>query len=389
MFGPTGYFEEQEPSDLGANAPSGQPFKLTYSMTKSTRHRVFISYSRKDSQFVNQLDAALVAAGVKTFLDRREIKVGESIPNRVYKGIETASHIACVISEASMKSRWVQEELSAAKMRENNSAGIRVLPVLLDDVPMPSELKHVRYADFRQWQDPREFHKSFQDLLEGMGISTRVISGGEFIWYVQNAPQVRWFQYTFLKWAGELEGSGGELVGRSETGRQVAKWIIRDTQVREYLEMLLQLLGNVDPTNDSQLANLKKVTMEASKQANDIYDHVSWHDGNVADNFRFVLSDVGELLEVIRTQVENTLMASVADVGPAVEVLQWRCRLCGEIIESQRVDVANWKMLSESPPEMARFLMTNHLSVEHPGETSLRHFVAEINVAPSKQGGPK
>src|SRR2546423_13827749 len=100
----------------------------------SNQSHVFISYSHVDKEFARQLDASLLANNVKTFLDDKEIRIGDSIPQKIYDGIDVASHLVYIISATSIRSKWVNEELSIAKMKEKASDGFRILPVLIDNV---------------------------------------------------------------------------------------------------------------------------------------------------------------------------------------------------------------------------------------------------------------
>src|SRR3712207_5746181 len=98
----------------------------------SSRH-VFISYSRPDREFVRALDASLHLAGVTTFLDERDIQVGDSITAKIYEAISTATDLVYIISESSARSRWASEELTAAKVRQRRDEGFRIMPILIDD----------------------------------------------------------------------------------------------------------------------------------------------------------------------------------------------------------------------------------------------------------------
>jgi len=86
---------------------------------------------------------------VDTFLDERDVGIGEDIPERLYREITRASHFLYFISKTSVSSQWVQEEFSIAKMCEKESQGTIVLPILIDEVEPPIGVKSKRYADFR------------------------------------------------------------------------------------------------------------------------------------------------------------------------------------------------------------------------------------------------
>ena len=80
--------------------------------------QVFLSHSTADKPFVNEFNSILTAFGVKTFYDDKDIGIGDDIPGKIYEGIENSDFIMYFISKNSINSKWVQEELSIAKMYE-------------------------------------------------------------------------------------------------------------------------------------------------------------------------------------------------------------------------------------------------------------------------------
>ena len=93
--------------------------------------KVFLSYSSKDKLFVRQFDSMLRAFKVHTFLDERDIAIGEDIPQRIFDELANSTHVMHFISSHSIKSKWVQKELSAAEMREKSGEGPAILPILI------------------------------------------------------------------------------------------------------------------------------------------------------------------------------------------------------------------------------------------------------------------
>ncbi|WP_319549870.1 toll/interleukin-1 receptor domain-containing protein [Desulfogranum marinum] len=111
--------------------------------------RVFLSHSSKDKPFVRELDKALRAFGVDTFLDERDIGIGEDIPQKVYDALQEATYVCYILSNNSVDSEWVKEELSVAKMLEKERGGVFILPILIENIKIPTAIKSKRYADFR------------------------------------------------------------------------------------------------------------------------------------------------------------------------------------------------------------------------------------------------
>ena len=148
-------------------------------MAKKKRMYIFISHSSHDKPFVRQLANSLAFYGVPIFLDEREIKVGDNIPERVFKALENATHVIYVISKKSVSSKWVTEELTVAKMRQLDKKGCLILPLLLEDVPPPSSIVHLKYADFRSWQVKEAYLKAFQELLESINLKAEYLTTSE------------------------------------------------------------------------------------------------------------------------------------------------------------------------------------------------------------------
>jgi TPR repeat protein len=87
--------------------------------------RVFISYSREDSEFADQLDAALSdVCGFECVLDRHSISGGEDWKRRLGNLIREADTVVFVLSPTSVRS-----EICAWEVEEAARLGKRILPV--------------------------------------------------------------------------------------------------------------------------------------------------------------------------------------------------------------------------------------------------------------------
>jgi len=72
---------------------------------------VFISYSNKDRDFAERLATDLRASGAGVWFDQWEIKVGDSITQKINDGIHDNDYLAVVLSPDSVASPWVRKEL--------------------------------------------------------------------------------------------------------------------------------------------------------------------------------------------------------------------------------------------------------------------------------------
>jgi hypothetical protein len=113
--------------------------------------RVFISYSRDDLKFVDQLDAALNLCGFECLIDRHDISGGEDWKRRLGNLISEADTVVFVLSPTSARSEiceWEVEE--AARLNK------RILPVNcrpLDGVSPPLCLRELNYVFF--YEEPK------------------------------------------------------------------------------------------------------------------------------------------------------------------------------------------------------------------------------------------
>jgi hypothetical protein len=142
--------------------------KVGEKMMGNLSEKVFISHASKDKNFVNRLVSDLAAHGVPIWYDKFDVRLGDSIPGKISSGISEAKYFLIVLSPAAVKSKWGQEELNAALMRQVASAGTFPLPVLVEDCEVPPLLGHRRFADFREG-----YEAGLEELLEVFGRDTR------------------------------------------------------------------------------------------------------------------------------------------------------------------------------------------------------------------------
>lgn len=122
---------------------------------KTDRHKsddkrrvAFLSHSSKDKPFIRQLAADLTANGVSVWLDEQRIRVGDSIPEKVAQGLAGSDYFLIAMSQNSAESEWVKKELNNALVKEVQRRKVHILPLKLDDTPIPTIIADKAYADF-------------------------------------------------------------------------------------------------------------------------------------------------------------------------------------------------------------------------------------------------
>lgn len=114
--------------------------------------RVFIAHSTKDKVFVDELAANLQRNRIEVWYDKWEMQVGDSLRQKISEGIMGSKFMVVVLSENSIQSTWVREELNSGLALAMERDEPVVLPVLLRGSPteIPVFLKDRVFADFRQ-----------------------------------------------------------------------------------------------------------------------------------------------------------------------------------------------------------------------------------------------
>ncbi|MBU0519504.1 toll/interleukin-1 receptor domain-containing protein [bacterium] len=133
----------------------------------------FISYSRKDEEFVDRLHADLQDKGVRCWLDRKDLPWGEETHQFIDATIRHREKVLLVLSENSIRSEWVKDEVEAALERERKGEKRVIIPFCIDDsfietdVAWASKLRRQRnIGNFTGWKHRDKYKEAFDDLLK-------------------------------------------------------------------------------------------------------------------------------------------------------------------------------------------------------------------------------
>ncbi len=105
---------------------------------------IVVSYSSEDRERVRVLATALEKHGWSVWWDRK-IPFGKSWPEVIEEQVDAARCIIVLWSVSSVLSDWVRTEA-----REGKARGI-LIPVLIDDVKIPLEFRHMQAANLTAW----------------------------------------------------------------------------------------------------------------------------------------------------------------------------------------------------------------------------------------------
>jgi len=135
----------------------------------------FISYSSIDGDFAQRLHADLQQKGVRCWFAPEDLKIGDKFRMRIDESIRVYDKLMVILSENSIRSPWVEEEVEAALEKEHKQNKLVLFPIRMDDAVMETDqawaasLRRTRHiGDFRAWKDHDPYQKSFERLLRDL-----------------------------------------------------------------------------------------------------------------------------------------------------------------------------------------------------------------------------
>jgi len=106
---------------------------------------IFISYSRREVGFVDDLVGHLENEQYTIWLDYRSLVPGKPWENQIYQGLMDANIILLVVSKASISSDNVEMEWRRVVKEKNK----RIILLIFEAVDLPEELEKYEWVDFR------------------------------------------------------------------------------------------------------------------------------------------------------------------------------------------------------------------------------------------------
>jgi len=126
---------------------------------------IFLSHSSPDKPFVRSLAHNLRDAGFAPWIDEAEIKLGDSLINKISEGIDRCDYLAVVLSASSCQSEWVNREVNIALTQEIRGKRVKVLPLILEECEIPPFLLDKKYVDFSG-----SYVDGINELLRNFGV---------------------------------------------------------------------------------------------------------------------------------------------------------------------------------------------------------------------------
>jgi uncharacterized protein YjbI with pentapeptide repeats len=159
---------------------AGVPKQFITFMRSLTRdafefYSCFISYSSQDQDFAERLHADLRAKDLRVWFAPEDLKIGDRFQDQIEESIRLYDKVMIILSEASVRSHWVEREANAAREREERENRTVLFPIRIDDAvmdakqPWAADLRRVRHiGNFHRWKEHDEYQKALARLLRDL-----------------------------------------------------------------------------------------------------------------------------------------------------------------------------------------------------------------------------
>jgi TIR domain/Pentapeptide repeats (8 copies) len=140
------------------------------------RYSCFISYSTKDQEFAERLHADLPNKGARCWFAPHDLRIGDKILDEIDAAIRLRDKALLILSEHSIKSDWVEDEVTAGFEEERKREQIVLFPVRLDEAVMKTneawaaKLRARLIGDFQHWKDHDAYKRSFERVVRDLTI---------------------------------------------------------------------------------------------------------------------------------------------------------------------------------------------------------------------------
>lgn len=122
--------------------------------------QAFLCHSSEDKVIVEQFANRLKSSKHYVWFDKWEIKIGDSIVEKINNGLGGMTHLIIFLSKASVNKPWVKKELSSALMRKLKDNSVKIMPIKIDDTDIPPIISDIKYADCTE-----DLESGFQQLI--------------------------------------------------------------------------------------------------------------------------------------------------------------------------------------------------------------------------------
>ncbi|MCI0560908.1 MAG: toll/interleukin-1 receptor domain-containing protein [Nitrososphaera sp.] len=126
----------------------------------SESRQVFISYSHRDREWVRKFVNRLIEAGLRVWIDEKDIALGEPIIVRLEEALRSSDTLVFVLGPENIKSPNSYFELGAAL-----GMGKRIIAVVSGNVPLEDLPAPIRSRRYLIMESPEETAREVAEAL--------------------------------------------------------------------------------------------------------------------------------------------------------------------------------------------------------------------------------
>jgi hypothetical protein len=140
----------------------------------------FISYSTRDEEFARRLNSRMRDEKLRVWFAPEDMKGGRKLQEQIERAIQLHDRLLLVLSEDSMQSEWVINEVQRARETEIKEGRRKLFPITIVEFEkvkawrrfdadtgkdLAKEVREYFVPDFSNWKDHDAFEKAFERLL--------------------------------------------------------------------------------------------------------------------------------------------------------------------------------------------------------------------------------
>jgi hypothetical protein len=143
----------------------------------------FISYSTRDEEFARRLYSRMRDEKLRVWFAPEEMRGGQKLYEQIERAIQLHDRLLVVLSESSMESEWVMNEIQRAREMEIKEGRRKLFPISIVEFEkvkawrrfdadtgkdLAKEVREYFIPDFSDWKEHDAFEKAFGRLLRDL-----------------------------------------------------------------------------------------------------------------------------------------------------------------------------------------------------------------------------
>ncbi len=131
---------------------------------------IFLSYSRENADLVKKIYDSFQDEGFRIWKDNIKLEHGDNFVNEIFENIRNSKTFLVLLSKSSLDSRFVRDEVAAAKQSFIDFGYPNILPIKVTDDYDKSEvfpeIAPLQYVNFSKIENEDDFGKKMMELAD-------------------------------------------------------------------------------------------------------------------------------------------------------------------------------------------------------------------------------